>query len=279
MQKFLSVLPQYLVPQHWYTRFFGWLAKRRASCVKNWMINTFIRRYQVDMSAAILEKPEDYPTFNSFFTRYLKPELRPIVQGSNQIACPVDGTVSQLGKIEKNLLLQAKGFYFDLMGLLGGNSETAKPFENGNFATLYLSPKDYHRIHMPLSGNLQETIYIPGKLFSVNQQTAEAVPRLFAKNERLVCLFDTEIGPMAVILVGAMIVGSMHTVWNDNPRTNIISRQTPTSIQLKRGDELGYFQLGSTVIVLFGENKMTWAPDLNAGTSVKMGQLLGTKMM
>lgn len=275
MSKFLRVLPQYLVPQHLLTRIYGWLAEIRCPRIKNWMIRTFIRRYQVDMSLAELEAPDDYPTFNSFFTRKLKPTLRPLAQGPNEIVSPVDGVISQLGHINKDTLLQAKGFDYKLTQLVGGNLDTANLFLQGEFATIYLSPKHYHRIHMPVTGNLRETIYIPGTLFSVNQLTASCVPHLFSRNERLVCLFDTEIGPMAVILVGAMIVGNIQTVWGENPKTNTICSKKHSGITLNRGDELGLFKLGSTVIVLFGENKMKWESNLCANSEVMMGQLLG----
>ncbi len=275
MQNFLKILPQYLVPQHAFTRFFDWLCNCRWHWLKNWMINTFIRRYQVDMSAAQLENPDDYATFNLFFTRHLKPGLRPVVQGTHDIASPVDGCISQIGKIEHDSLLQAKGFYYSLNALLGGDTTRSQPFVNGNFATLYLAPKDYHSIHMPLAGTLRETIYIPGKLFSVNPFTASMVPGLFSRNERLVCIFDTQAGPMAAILVGAMIVGSIRTSWDSSPRSKTLMQKT-YNIPLNKGDELGYFQLGSTVILLFGENQMSWQPGMNAERDIVMGELLGT---
>jgi phosphatidylserine decarboxylase len=278
MQKnFRKVLPQYLVPQHAFTRLLGWMCESRWSWLKSWMINTFIRRYNVDMKAAIIENPDDYPTFNEFFTRHLKPELRPIVSGPDQIACPVDGQISQIGKIDNDTIFQAKGFDYSLNTLLGGDITRAKPFLNGNFATIYLSPKDYHRIHMPISGTLRETIHIPGSLFSVNTLTTATVPNLFARNERLVCLFDTEAGPMAVILVGAMLVGSIHTAWDNPARTKTITKKTHSNIHLDKGAELGYFQLGSTVIMLFAENKIKWEPNQIAGTDVRMGELQAIK--
>lgn len=278
MRQFFKVLPQYLVPHHLYTRLLGWTARCRLSWVKRWQINTFIRRYNVNMQDAVIEDPEDYPTFNSFFTRRLKPGLRPIVQGAGEIACPVDGTISQIGEIQQDSILQAKGFNYSLASLLGGNPDVAKPFQNGQFATIYLAPRDYHRIHMPLTGSLKETIYIPGSLFSVNQLTANIVPDLFARNERLVCLFETEAGPMALILVGAMIVGSIHTVWNDNPKAKVITTHSPSGIVLERGAEMGHFQVGSTVIVLFGHQKTSWVKNVECGTPVKMGQLLGKQL-
>lgn len=275
MQKYLKVLPQFLVPQHLYTRLMGWLCELRLRWLKNWMIRTFIRRYNVDMKAAVLENPDDFATFNEFFIRHLKPGLRPIAAGSNQIACPVDGRISQIGNINKDTLVQAKGFDFNLNTLLGGDSTCSQEFLNGKFATLYLSPRDYHRVHMPIDGTLRETIYIPGSLFSVNQVTTTVVPDLFSRNERLVCIFDTDAGPMAYILVGAMIVGSINTVWG-TARSKTITRKSYSNIHLKKGDELGHFKLGSTVILIFGENKMQWQPDLQAEQEIKLGQLLGT---
>jgi len=278
MQLNLKIILQHIVPQH----ALSWLAKVLCECRwhwwKNWQINFLINRYGADLQAAKLENIEDYPTFNSFFTRELKPELRPIVQGHNQIACPVDGTVSQIGKIKQDTLLQAKGFYFTLSALLGGSKTHANTFSNGSFTTLYLAPKDYHRIHMPFTGTLRETIYIPGKLFSVNQLTTEHIPQLFARNERLVCLFDTAMGSMAVILVGAMLVGNIQTVWSsEEPHAkNIKSTLYPDTIKIERGAELGHFKMGSTVIVLFEKDKAEWSDLLQASTTVKMGQLLGT---
>jgi len=275
MKKFLKVLPQYLAPQHTLTRVLGWLCESRWSWLKNWMIQTFIRRYQVNMQDAQIENPLDYPTFNHFFIRHLKPELRPVVQGVDQIACLVDGCVSQIGKIAQDSLFQAKGFYYNLSTLLG-NEKNAMSFIDGNFATLYLAPRDYHRVHMPCSGTLRETTYIPGQLFSVNQLTTSVVPKLFTRNERLVCLFDTEQGPMAIILVGAMLVGSIHTTWDEAPCANKMVSKNHTGIHLNRGEELGYFKLGSTVIVVFGKNKVAWNENLQPETHVKMGELLGS---
>ena len=275
MQNFLRVLPQYLVPQHMLSRVYGWLAKVRHVDAKNWMIRTFIRRYQVDMSLALLEKPEDYPTFNDFFTRKLKAELRPIANNPGQIASPVDGVISQIGSIRQETLIQAKGFDFNLTQLLGGDKQAATLFQDGHFTTIYLSPKHYHRIHMPLAGTLKKTIFIPGSLFSVNQLTASSVPNLFARNERLVCIFDTAIGPMAVILVGAMIVGSIETVWNMTPKANKITSTESPNIELQTGAELGAFKLGSTVIVLFAKNKMDWSTALQTNSEVIMGEEIG----
>jgi phosphatidylserine decarboxylase len=279
MRNTLKIIMQYLAPQ----RTLSWLSKVLCECRwrwwKNWQINFLIKHYGADLRAAQLENIEDYPTFNSFFTRALKPELRPIVEGVNQIACPVDGTVSQIGKIKQEELLQAKGFYFTLTALFGGFETQAKTFTEGHYATLYLAPKDYHRVHMPFTGTLRETIYVPGKLFSVNQLTTEHIPQLFSRNERLICLFDTAIGPMAVILVGAMLVSGIQTVWStEEAHTKKIKNTLySNSIKLERGVELGRFKMGSTVIVLFAKNKIEWSELLQPTATVNMGQLLGVK--
>ncbi len=278
MQNKLRIIIQYLAPQRALSWLSGVLCECRWRWWKNWQINLLIKRYHADLSTAKLEHIEDYPTFNSFFTRALKPELRPIVQGSNQIACPVDGTVSQIGKIQHDLLLQAKGFDFTLTALLGGFETHAKNFIEGRYATLYLAPKDYHRVHMPFTGTLRETIYIPGKLFSVNQLTTEHIPQLFSRNERLVCLFDTAIGPMAVILVGAMLVSSIQTSWStEEPFAKTIkSTLYSDTVKIERGAELGHFKMGSTVIILFAKDKVEWSDLLQPAVAVKMGQLVGT---
>lgn len=252
---------QYCVPQHLLSRIFGWLANARIVWLKNWMIIKFINRYQVDMQEAIDENIEDYASFNQFFIRKLKPELRSITQDPKQVACPADGNISQIGQIAQQSIFQAKGFYFTLSGLLGSEAIAAQ-FVQGSFATFYLSPKDYHRVHMPLAGKLIKTIHIPGKLFSVSPETTRAIPHLFARNERVVCIFETDQGPMAVILVGAMIVGSIH-----------ISSTVGTT--LAKGEELGYFKLGSTVIVLLPEKVVEWQSTLQADSMVKMGQAIG----
>jgi phosphatidylserine decarboxylase len=277
-QKRLGTLIQYITPQHLLTWFAGWLSTRRWLWLKNWEIRYFINRYNVDLSAALNSNPLDYPDFNSFFTRHLKPGLRPIVAEPNAIACPADGCISQMGRIEADRLFQAKGFYFTLADLLGGAAPLADEFRDGQFSTIYLSPKDYHRVHMPFTGTLRETIFIPGQLFSVNQQTAAEVPNLFARNERLVCIFDTDIGPMAVIFVGAMLVGSICTTWG-TPPTKTISRQAyPSSgsdrVHIERGEELGYFKMGSTIITLFPKEKIVWAAALADNPQTQVGQLL-----
>ncbi|MEC8429432.1 MAG: archaetidylserine decarboxylase, partial [Pseudomonadota bacterium] len=219
-------------------------------------------------------------TFNDFFTRALKPGARPICNEDKAIVFPADGAISQLGDIRHGRVFQAKGQDYSLLELVGGDPELAKPFEDGSFATVYLSPKDYHRVHMPFEGTLTHMIHVPGDLFSVNDVTAANVPRLFARNERVVCLFDTEAGPMAVILVGAMIVASIETVWAGQVAP--VKREIKTTrynqsenIHLKKGDELGRFKLGSTAIVLFGPEASSWQDSLDAGSATRMGDKMG----
>lgn len=233
------------------------------------------------MSLAEKSRPEDFIHFNDFFTRCLKPAARPIHREINVPISPVDGVISELGNIDLDSIFQAKNHYYSLSQLIGDTSESLA-FRNGKFITIYLSPRDYHRVHMPFAGKLLKTIYIPGKLFSVNPIAAEAIPNLFAKNERLVCLFKTDLGPMAVILVGAMIVAGINTVWNDK-----INTKTHRTIQTKsyenqiisfdQGDEIGSFSLGSTVIVLLNKNApINWIPHLTSGHPVKMGEPVGS---
>ncbi len=276
MPKSFNILLQYCCPQQTLSRFIRVLAECRWVWFKNWAIKRLIRKYHVDKSEALLENLDDYPTFNSFFTRRLKPELRPIASGLGEIASPVDGCVSQMGDIRGDTIFQAKGFDYSAARLLGGTEADATLFANGKFATLYLAPRDYHRVHMPLTGTLIKSTYIPGQLFSVNQLTAEAVPNLFARNERLVCYFATDAGTMAVILVGAMLVSRIKTMWpTTHPRNKITTEFYSYPIQIKRGEDLGYFEMGSTVIVLFGQDQVNWAPTLQANSTVKMGQVMG----
>lgn len=274
-----NIFIQYCCPQHLLSRLTGILAECRWKWFKNWAIKRLIRKYQVNLSEALSENIADYPTFNSFFTRQLKPELRPIASGAMEIASPADGCISQIGQIQQQTILQAKGFSFTTTQLLGGAETLAYSFLNGHFATFYLAPRDYHRVHMPLAGTLRTTIYIPGQLFSVNQVTAQAVPNLFARNERLVCLFDTENGLMAVILVGAMLVGSIQTVWPMPKFTRKIATQHYSNgLHLARGAELGHFRMGSTVIVLFGKDQICWLEALKENGVVKMGECIGSSL-
>ncbi|MAR91625.1 MAG: phosphatidylserine decarboxylase [Pseudomonadales bacterium] len=276
----LQVLPQYAVPQHLLSRAIGLLAESRWPLVKNAFIRFFLRRYGIDMSLALEENPDNYASFNEFFTRPLKPEVRPITDQG--IACPADGTMSQLGAIAEDRIFQAKGHDYSLTQLLGGDSDRAAPFRNGQFATVYLAPRDYHRVHMPCAGTLREMVYVPGRLFSVNQLTAGHVPGLFARNERVVAFFDTELGPMAVVLVGAMVVASIETVWAGivaPPRRRlqyVDYRPRQQAVALDRGEEMGRFRLGSTVIVLFGPDRVRWQPALRPGSRLCMGEQLAT---
>lgn len=281
MKDRLFILSQYLLPHHLLSRLIGCIAECRATWLKNPLITWFVKQYQVDMSEAQVEDPTAYENFNAFFTRALKDGARPLDETPGAILCPADGAVSQLGAIEHGRLFQAKGHSFSAVELLGGNAERAAPFMGGEFATIYLSPKDYHRVHMPLAGTLKEMVYVPGRLFSVNQTTAENVPELFARNERLVCLFDTERGPMAVVLVGAMIVAAIETVWAGQVapparalKTTRYDAAARGPIELAKGAELGRFKLGSTAIVLFGPNQVKWAEHMVAGSATRMGERL-----
>lgn len=282
MSKLLFMLCQYLAPHHALSRFAGLIAKCELSWFKNRLINGFIKHYKVDMSAAIGQNAEDYPHFNAFFTRALRPGARPLLGGFDNVVSPADGLISQIGPITGERLLQAKGHDFTLPELLGGGAEHATTFHNGRFVTIYLSPRHYHRVHMPVAGSLREMIHIPGTLFSVNPLTASKVPRLFARNERVVCLFETALGPMAVVLVGAMIVASIRTVWAglvDPPGKTVTTFTYPCTgsgrVCLSQGAEIGRFDVGSTVIVLFGPEAVGWFDSVAPGTSVLMGQNLG----
>lgn len=282
MKERLFILSQHLIPHHLLSRLIGCAAECRAAWFKNRLIGWFAKQYQVDMSEAQVEDLNAYEHFNAFFTRALKDGARPLDNTPGAVLCPADGAISQLGRIEHGRVFQAKGHSYSVTELLGGDSQRAAAFMGGDFATVYLSPKDYHRVHMPLAGTLREMIYVPGRLFSVNQTTAENVPELFARNERVVCLFDTERGPMAVVLVGAMIVASIETVWaglitppKRELKTVRYDEAARRSISLEKGAELGRFKLGSTAIVLFGPEQVKWAEELGANSPVRMGQLLG----
>jgi phosphatidylserine decarboxylase len=281
MKDRLFILSQYLLPHHLLSRLIGCAAECRAGWFKNRLIGWFAKQYQVNMSEAQVEDLTAFAHFNDFFTRALKDDARPLDPTPGAVLSPADGAISQLGKIEHGRIFQAKGHSFSLVELLGGDSQRAASFMGGEFATVYLSPKDYHRVHMPLAGTLKEMVYVPGRLFSVNQTTAENVPELFARNERVVCLFDTERGPMAVVLVGAMIVASIETVWAGlvtPPKRTLKSfsydEAARAPIVLAKGAELGRFKLGSTAIVLFGPQQVQWAEQLAANSVVQMGQRL-----
>lgn len=279
---YLATFPQYLLPHHFLSRIMLFITRIRFVAFKNFFIETFIQIFDVDMSLANRNQPEDYVHFNDFFTRRLKPEARPIEGDAKTLVSPVDGTISQIGSINDELVFQAKGHHYTLTALLGGDSTLATQFINGEFATIYLSPRDYHRIHMPVAGKLKTMLHVPGRLFSVNGRTTRMVPNLFARNERVISIFDTACGPMALIMVGAIFVGSMETVWSGTV-TPTSSRKKVTSwhygengdIQLERGQEMGRFNMGSTVILLFPQQSIEWNDINKSNDTVKMGQLLG----
>lgn len=277
----LFIFFQYVIPHHLLSRLVGLLADAELGAFKNFVIRHFISHFNVDMSQAEREKPEQFKNFNDFFTRSLKPGMRPIVAGDKTIACPADGAVSQLGDIENGRIFQAKGHDYSLIDLLGGDSERAQEFMGGKFATVYLSPRDYHRLHMPITGTLREMIYVPGPLFSVNQTTAENVPGVFARNERAVAIFDTEAGPMALVLVGAMIVAGIGTVWQPRitpPKRELQTTKYPQNAEpliIQKGEEMGRFFLGSTIVMCFAEDKVEWLAELEATTPTVMGTHFG----
>lgn len=270
----LFIRTQKLLPQHQLSRLVGKVAESEHPLVKNLVIYTFKQKYGIDLTIAEAEEITKYPSFNAFFTRALKEGQRPIDPSSNHIVSPADGAISQLGTIENGEIFQAKGQSFSVEQLIA-DPVLAAPFKAGDFATVYLSPKDYHRVHMPFSGTLTETLYVPGELYSVNQVTAENIPGLFARNERMVCLFDTELGRMAVVLVGAMIVAGIETVATGKAKPNGRIEIQQHQMQLNKGDELGRFYLGSTAIVLFEKDKMKWDEQLQANSSVQMGRKIG----
>lgn len=282
MKNTLFIIAQYIIPQHLLSRLVGKLAECRLPGLKNALIELFARRYRVDLSEAQTEELSDYENFNAFFTRALKPGARPVDSDSDSVVFPADGCISQIGDIHEGRIFQAKGQLYSTRELLGGSEQLAALFDQGKFATVYLSPRDYHRVHMPLAGKLQQMITVPGDLFSVNETTATHVPRLFARNERVVCLFETEAGPMAVVLVGAMIVAGIETVWagTQTPlhrRVSTIhySNAALNEVCLRKGDEMGRFKLGSTAIVLFGKGAVDWETTLAAGSPTRVGKRLG----
>ncbi|WP_043530174.1 archaetidylserine decarboxylase [Litchfieldella xinjiangensis] len=273
LAKFFALI-QYPIPHHLLSRLVGYLAECRVAWLKDALIRAFIKAFQVDMREAVEPDPTAYATFNDFFTRALKPGARPQGEG---LLSPADGNLSQFGLIEADRLLQAKGHRFSVADLLGGDEETARRYRGGSYANVYLSPSDYHRVHMPLAGTLTEMVYVPGRLFSVNSATTDHVPNLFARNERLVCHFDTEYGPMVVVLVGAMIVAAIETVWAGQitPLSGQVQRiRFDTPIHLERGAEMGRFKLGSTVVMAFA-GQVDFDTDLAPKTKVAVKQSLG----
>ena len=277
----LFVLSQYVTPQLAVSRLAGRLADSESTpALKNRVIKWFIGRYGVNMSEAAEPDFTAYPTFNAFFTRALKPGARTIDPAPETLTSPVDGAISQIGQISTDRVFQAKGQSFSLTELLGGDDERAEPFREGEFATIYLSPKDYHRIHMPMAATLKEMVYVPGKLFSVNPVTAENVPNLFARNERVACLFDTEAGPMAMVLVGAMIVGSVETTWGGvvAPNSGKVTQwqySGEDAVRFEKGQEMGRFRLGSTVVLVMPRGAVKWQPNQVAEKTVQLGEAFG----
>lgn len=279
----VKIALHYLLPQLAITRAAGWLAEQKWGAITHFIIKLFAKQYKVNLAEAAKSEPSDYATFNEFFIRQLKDGVRPINSENNVLCLPADGKVSESGDISTNRLLQAKGHFFTLETLLANDEEMAAKFQDGTFITTYLSPTDYHRVHMPCDATLRKMIYVPGELFSVNPFLAEHVPNLFARNERVICEFDTEFGPMAQILVGATVTASMSTVWAgvvNPPRAKEVvvwnyETEGEKAIKLQKGEEMGAFRLGSTVINLFPKGKVNLNAELTAGAKTRMGEELG----
>lgn len=276
-----KVLPQYVLPKRGLTVFAGHVASRERGPTTTRLVRWFVRKYAVDMSEAAEPDVAAYASFNDFFTRALKPGARPIADAA--LVCPVDGTISQLGAIDHDQILQAKGHRYSTTALVGGDPALAAAFHDGSFATLYLSPKDYHRIHMPCDGTLTRMIHVPGALFSVNPLTTRGVPGLFARNERVVCVFESAaVGSFVLVLVGATIVGSMATVWHgavNAPRVRRVREwhYPEGTVTLKQGDEMGRFLLGSTVVLLFGKGAgVRFAADWQPGRTIRLGEAMAS---
>ena len=276
----LAVLPQYLTPKRALTEFAGWVASSEWGGMTTGIIRRFVKRYDVNMAEAANPDISSYTTFNDFFTRALKDGARPLANAD--FVCPVDGAISQFGAIDKDQVFQAKGHSYSTTALVGGDAQLAAQFDNGAFATLYLSPRDYHRIHMPCDGELRRMIYVPGDLFSVNPTTARGVPGLFARNERVVCVFDTANGPFVLTLVGATIVGSMATVWHGQvnpPRSAQVCewQYDAGKVSLKKGDEMGRFLLGSTVVMLFPQGVLNFNTAWQPTGAIRMGEAMAQR--
>lgn len=276
--KRLKIAFQYVMPQKYLTQAAGWLAQQKWGVVTHFIIKLFAKKYNIDMTEAAKPNFSDYATFNEFFTRLLRDDVRKIDDNPTALCLPADGKISQCGLIENETMLQAKGHSFSLRDLLAGDEALSEAFKNGTFATTYLSPRDYHRVHMPCDATLRKMIYVPGDLFSVNPFLNEHVPNLLARNERVICVFDTAFGTMVQILVGATITASISTVWAgiiNPPRPNQVKVwEYDGSIQLKKGQEMGAFQLGSTVINLFQQDRVKLAEHLDVDSLTKMGEIL-----
>ena len=276
----LAVLPQYLLPKQALTALAGQIAGARGGRLTTRLIEWFVRRYGVNMSEAANPDLGSYASFNDFFTRALQEGARPLA--SADLICPVDGAISQVGAIKGNQIFQAKGHHYSSTALVGGDASLAERFDDGSFATLYLSPKDYHRIHMPCDGRLSRMIHVPGELFSVNPTTARGVPGLFARNERVVCVFESARGPFVLALVGATIVGSMATVWHGvvNPPRGILVREwlyDDQPVVLQQGQEMGRFLLGSTVVLLFPKGPLQFNPAWSSGRAIRLGEAMASR--
>ena len=275
------ILLQRAIPHHAVSRLAGKFASSETPWLRDRLIRRFIETYDIDMSQAARSVGE-FTSFNDFFTRELKPDARPLAYAEDFILSPADGAISQIGTIERGEIFQAKGRAFTARQLLGGDAEAAERFEGGSFATIYLSPRDYHRVHMPAAGTLQSTTYVPGDLFSVNQVTAENVDGLFARNERLACLFEGPVGRFASVMVGAMIVAGIEPVWSGRVEAHApkLVREDFASrgVSLAAGDEMGRFFLGSTVVMLFEPGQVEWLDSFAANATVRMGEALGRRL-
>lgn len=272
----IKAIIQYLLPKQLLTCFLGWLANKEWGFLTNNLIKGFIKLYKIDLKEAEFETAESYKTFNQFFARHLKVGVRPIDDSVSSVVMPADGIISQFGSIQEKSLLQAKGHFYSLESLVACHSDMIKYFTNGSYVTTYLAPSNYHRFHAPFAGKLKEMIYVPGSLYSVNKATTENIPNIFARNERVICLFETEIGPIAQILVGATIVGSIEVKWEGiitPPRDGVMKRWTyPQGIWVEKGEDFGCFKLGSTVITLFAQNSIQFLNTLKIGDIARVGQ-------
>lgn len=279
MNESVKTIIHRMTPKYLLTRLAGVLARNELGSLTTWAITKFISKYGIDMSEAQKEKPEDYKTFNEFFTRDLKDGARPICPEENRLCMPVDGTIAEFGDITQGRIVAAKGQDYSFRVLVGGNDEDAAVFKDGKFICIYLSPANYHCIHMPIDGTLKKMLFVPGKYYSVNPTYVKNISELFTKNERAVCLFDTPAGPMAMVLVGATIVGSISTEWHGEVSPNKLKQVTvwdysDKDISLKKGEKMGKFYLGSTVILLFGQDAVSFVDGLESGKPVKLGEPL-----
>ncbi len=276
----IKVWPQYLIPQHSLSKLMYWLTRIQFKPWKNQLIKQVVNHYNVELNQAERECAEEYVSFNDFFTRHLKQSARTWNLNKSSILSPVDGAISQIGKLDANDIIQAKGKTYTLDTLLANDTDSIAKLSNGYFTTLYLSPRDYHRIHMPVRGKLIKSIYVPGDLFAVNNATVRNVDNLFARNERFISIFETDLGLMAQIMVGAIFVGSMETVWLGQitppyTRQLIIKEYKDKPVILEQGQEFGHFNMGSTVILMFEKDKLNWLDKFKAGDAIEVGQELG----